>query len=155
MKIPILYTNHQIGPTYSFRFQKEKVLHTKCHWDGLLTTYAWTVLNLKKNIIYCRSIDTVSKIFLTLKDSLGPDAYFDKNKQADNILVEMYHKSSVSGPYRPISPYVKPFFAPQLCSQPWLVTALTPFHRVSRYDFSFNHVFSCSFNFLMAICSLC
>ena len=25
----------------------------------------------------------------------------------------------------------------------------------SRYDFSFNHVFSCSFNFLMAICSFC
>ena len=24
---------------------------------------------------------------------------------------------------------------------------------LSRYDFSFNHVFSCSFNFLMAICS--
>jgi hypothetical protein len=59
------------------------------------------------------------------------------------------------------------FFRPQLCSQRWLITALTPFHRVSRlyeffshclrvlhvlitfslYDFSFNHVFSCSFNF--------
>ena len=25
----------------------------------------------------------------------------------------------------------------------------------SRYDFSFDQVFSCSFNFLMAICSLC
>ena len=25
----------------------------------------------------------------------------------------------------------------------------------SRYDFSFNHVFSCSVNFLMAICSFC
>jgi hypothetical protein len=25
----------------------------------------------------------------------------------------------------------------------------------SRYDFGFNHVFSCSFNFLMVICSLC
>jgi ATP-dependent DNA helicase RecQ len=48
----------------------------------------------KKNIIYCRSIDTVSDIFLTFKDSLGADAYFDKKKQADNILVEMYHKST-------------------------------------------------------------
>ena len=48
----------------------------------------------KKNIIYCRSIDTVSEIFLTFKDSLGADAYFDKKKQADNILVEMYHKST-------------------------------------------------------------
>jgi len=48
----------------------------------------------KKPIIYCRSIDTVSEIFLTFKDSLGADAYFDKKKQADNILVEMYHKST-------------------------------------------------------------
>ena len=46
-------------------------------------------------MIYCRSVDTVSDIFLTFKDTLGADAYFDKNKQADNILVEMYHKSSV------------------------------------------------------------
>jgi hypothetical protein len=46
------------------------------------------------NIIYCRSIDTVSEIFLTFKDSLGADAYFDKKKQVDNILVEMYHKST-------------------------------------------------------------
>jgi hypothetical protein len=52
------------------------------------------VLNGKKNIIYCGSIDTVSEIFLTFKDSLGADAYFDKKKQADNILVEMYHKST-------------------------------------------------------------
>jgi hypothetical protein len=45
-------------------------------------------------------------------------------------------KSSVSGSYRPITPYFKPFSRPQLCSQPWLITALTPFHRVSRlYEF--------------------
>ena len=37
---------------------------------------------------------TFSEIFLTFKDSLGADAYFDKKKQADNILVEMYHKST-------------------------------------------------------------
>jgi hypothetical protein len=44
--------------------------------------------------------------------------------------------SSVSGPYRPITPYVKPFFPPELCNQPSLITSLTPFHRISRlYDF--------------------
>jgi hypothetical protein len=32
--------------------------------------------------------------------------------QQDNYV------SSVSEPYRPIIPYVKPFFTPQLCSQP-------------------------------------
>ena len=83
--------------------------------------------------------------------------------------------SSVSGLYSAIDPYVKPFFPLELCSQPWLITSLTPFHRVSRlYEFfvvlfarvsRFNHVFtlwfqfwsrvSCSFNFLMAICSFC
>jgi hypothetical protein len=52
---------------------------------------------LKETIIYCRSIDTFSEIFLTFKDSLGADAYFDKKKQADNILVEMYHKSTHQG----------------------------------------------------------
>jgi len=45
-------------------------------------------------LIYCRSIHTVSEIFLTCKDSLGAAAYFDKKNQADNILVEMYHKST-------------------------------------------------------------
>ena len=60
--------------------------------------------------------------------------------------------SSVSGPNRPITPYVKPFFTPQLRSQPSLITALTPFHRVSRLcEFfmvlfarvsRFNHVFT-------------
>ena len=28
------------------------------------------------------------------------------------------HVSSVSGPYSAIDPYVKPFFPPELCSQP-------------------------------------
>ena len=45
----------------------------------------------RKNIIYCRSIYTVSETF---KDSIGADAYFDTNKQTDNILVEMYHKNT-------------------------------------------------------------
>ena len=49
---------------------------------------------LKETIIYCRSIDTFSEIFLTFKDSLGADAYFDKKKQADNIFAELYHKST-------------------------------------------------------------
>ena len=49
-------------------------------------------------------------------------------------------ESSVSGPYRPITPYVKPFFPPD----PPQMTALYEFFfvvlfaRVSR----FNHVFT-------------
>ena len=59
--------------------------------------------------------------------------------------------SSVLGPYRPINPYVKPFFPPD----PPQMTALYKFFVVlfarvsrfnhvftfSRYDFSFDHVF--------------
>ena len=50
----------------------------------------------EKPIIYCRKKTsyTVCEIFLTDKDSLGAVAYFDKKKQADNILVEIYHKST-------------------------------------------------------------
>ena len=34
------------------------------------------------------------------------------------IFDKEVHVSSVSGPYSAIDPYVKPFFPPELCSQP-------------------------------------
>ena len=34
------------------------------------------------------------------------------------LIVSYNDSSSVSGPYSAIDPYVKPFLAPQLCSQP-------------------------------------
>ena len=50
--------------------------------------------NSKKTIIYCRSIDTVSEIFCTLKDCLGKMAYVDGKIDSQHILLEMYHKST-------------------------------------------------------------
>ena len=46
----------------------------------------------KKIILYCRSIDTVSEIFITMKDSLGKSAYIDEIERSENLIVEMYHK---------------------------------------------------------------
>ncbi|VDI56293.1 ATP-dependent DNA helicase RecQ [Mytilus galloprovincialis] len=48
----------------------------------------------KKIIVYCRSIDRVSEIFCTLKDCLGVKAYIDGIKDPNNILIEMFHKST-------------------------------------------------------------
>lgn len=50
--------------------------------------------NSKKTIVYCRSIDRVSETFMTLKDSLGLHAYLYQIKHPQNILVEMFHKST-------------------------------------------------------------
>ena len=46
----------------------------------------------KKPIIYCRSIDMVSEIFITLKQSLGKKAYVSKIENSDNLLIEMFYK---------------------------------------------------------------
>ena len=79
-----------------------------------------------------------------------------------NILrtITIKEVSSVSGPYSAIDPYVKPVFPPDppqmTALYEFLSYCLRVFHvliTLSRYDFSFNHVFSCSFNFFMAICS--
>ncbi|XP_060559100.1 uncharacterized protein LOC132719355 [Ruditapes philippinarum] len=48
--------------------------------------------NSKKSIVYCRSIDTVSEVFITVKRLLGDQAYSDGIKCSQNLLVEMYHK---------------------------------------------------------------
>ena len=48
--------------------------------------------NSKKTIIYCRSIDVVSEIFIALKDALGKYAYSDLIEDADHLLIEMFHK---------------------------------------------------------------
>lgn len=46
----------------------------------------------KKIIIYCRSIDVVSEIFICIKQSLGNYAYVDKEEKSCNLIVEMFHK---------------------------------------------------------------
>ena len=50
--------------------------------------------NSKKTIFYCSSIDKVSETFMTLKDSLGLHAYLYQIKHPQNILVEIFHKST-------------------------------------------------------------
>ena len=48
----------------------------------------------KKTLIYCRSIDSVANVYLTLRDSLGKMAYFNQDVKEGNQMVEMYHKST-------------------------------------------------------------
>jgi ATP-dependent DNA helicase RecQ len=59
----------------------------------------WLIEHIKSNgklsrkiIVYCRSIDTVSEIFITLKESLGKYAYADQEIDSSHLLIEMYHK---------------------------------------------------------------
>ena len=49
---------------------------------------------MQKNVVYCRSIDTVSEIFLTIKLALGVHAYANEIQYVAHLLVEMYHKST-------------------------------------------------------------
>ena len=51
-------------------------------------------MHSKKVIIYCRSIDTVSEVFLTFKSCLGRYAYVDGILDANQLLIEMFHKST-------------------------------------------------------------
>ncbi len=48
----------------------------------------------KKIVLYCRSISAVSEIFMTLKSCLGDKSYAGWIRDADHLLVEMYHKST-------------------------------------------------------------
>ena len=96
--------------------------------------------------------NTLSWIFIVV-------AYWNNSPRID--MLSQSDTSSVSGPYNAIDPYVKPFFPPDppqmTALYEFLSYCLRVFHVLitSRYDFSFNHVFSCPFNFLMANCSFC
>ncbi|KAK6168569.1 hypothetical protein SNE40_021075 [Patella caerulea] len=46
----------------------------------------------KKTIIYCRSIDRVSDIFLTLRETLGRHSYADGIADSEHLIVEMFHR---------------------------------------------------------------
>ena len=43
----------------------------------------------------------------------------------------------VSGHNRPITPYVKPFFTPQLCSQPWLIDSVVCMQYMTAFSMFF------------------
>jgi hypothetical protein len=38
----------------------------------------------------------------------------------------------ISAHYSTITSYVKPFSPPELCSQPWLIAALTPVEKIDN-----------------------
>lgn len=75
------------------------LLFKKRSSSNIEETFKWLIDHIvsngkksKKVIIYCRSIDTVSEIFLSLKCALGAKAYSEEIQDSEHILLEMYHK---------------------------------------------------------------
>ena len=62
--------------------------------DWLINHFKNQGVKSKKVIIYCRSIDTVSEMFLTFTSSLGHYAYADGIIDANHLLIEMCNKST-------------------------------------------------------------
>ena len=68
------------------------------------TLLQWVVDGLKdkrkeyeKTIIYCQSIENVSKVYLYLKEELGSDAYdpTKRDKTANSLLIGMFHRKTL------------------------------------------------------------
>lgn len=68
------------------------------------TVLQWLVDGLKnerklyeKTIIYCQSIENVSKVYLFLKEELGSDAYdpTKREKTANSLLIGMFHRKTL------------------------------------------------------------
>ena len=68
-----------------------------------LSVLAWVVNRFRqknrqygKTIIYCQSIESVSKVYVHLQEELGPDAYdsFKEEKSASSLLIGMYHRKT-------------------------------------------------------------
>ena len=79
-------------PNIFISCQKKTTYEYKTELEWLIEHLRENGISSKKTIIYCRSIDTVSEIFISLKDALGEYAYVDKTPNVDNLLIEMYHK---------------------------------------------------------------
>ncbi|CAG2203275.1 recQ [Mytilus edulis] len=67
--------------------------HCVSEWGRVLEKNTKDFLSLEVFLMFL-SIDRVSEIFCTLKDCLGVKAYIDGIKDPNNILVEMFHKST-------------------------------------------------------------
>jgi ATP-dependent DNA helicase RecQ len=80
------------------------------------TEFDWLIEHLKlygrkskKILIYCRSIDTVSELFLSLKASLQQFAYADSIQDSSHLLLEMFHKcTDESSKTRILNLFTKP-----------------------------------------------
>ena len=64
--------------------------------------------------------------YLLLKGFHNKSLLLVKFRNSSRFLVRKmeFWIQPVSGHYSAIPPYPKPFFPPDLCSQPWLITAL-------------------------------
>ncbi|XP_051804193.1 probable ATP-dependent DNA helicase RecS isoform X1 [Acanthochromis polyacanthus] len=67
-----------------------------------LDCFDWLVKNLKERrldmlpvIIYCRTINTVTRVFLHLKSELGDSAWVGEEKKGDNLLIGMFHSHTL------------------------------------------------------------
>jgi ATP-dependent DNA helicase RecQ len=92
MTTPILFSNLQTGLIFLLRKKESTDYEVALKW--LIDHIKKKGQNSKKTIVYCSSIDKVSETFMTLKDSLGLHAYLYQIKHPQNILVEMFHKST-------------------------------------------------------------
>ena len=81
-------------PNIFIYFEKRKSTDPDLYLDWLIKHIKEKGVNSKKTIIYCRSIDSVSEIFLSFKSCLGRQAYAEGVVDAEHLLIEMFHKST-------------------------------------------------------------
>lgn len=72
--------------------KQRRTTDIEIEFDWLIHHIKFHGKKCKKIIIYCRSLDRVSELFITLKETLGIDAYAEKIKDPDHLLIEMFHK---------------------------------------------------------------
>lgn len=82
------------GPNIFIQIKKRESADVEQYLLWLIEHIKDKGVSSKKCIIYCRSIDRSSGLFVTLKDSLGLSAYTNKIKKHENVMIEMYHKAN-------------------------------------------------------------
>ncbi|XP_033747061.1 ATP-dependent DNA helicase RecQ-like [Pecten maximus] len=80
-------------PNIFIDFQKAESteIEKKCEW--IVNHLRENNSAAKKIIIYCRSIDRVSQVFILLRSCLGIDAYANRIKDSNHALIDMFHSS--------------------------------------------------------------
>ena len=81
-------------PNIYIQVVKKQSTNYEVSLDSLISHFKDQSVHSKKVIIYCRSIDTVSEVFLTFKSCLGRYAYADGILDANHLLIEIFHKST-------------------------------------------------------------
>ena len=88
----VIISRSEDRPNIFISCQKKTTNEYKTELEWLIEHLRENGISSKKTIIHCRSVDTVSEIFISLKDAQGEYAYVDKTPNVDNLLIEMYHK---------------------------------------------------------------